>query len=100
MSGELQERLGRNLRRIRIQRGLSQEAFADVLEIHRTYAGALERGERNISLLVVERLAVALDVEPLELLQDDAAPAVVLRAAATGTSDQLPDVRQLRRPQR
>lgn len=47
--GELQRRLGRNLRAVRVARGYSQEAFADELGFHRTYLGALERGERNLS---------------------------------------------------
>ena len=89
MVGDLQRRLGRNLRRLRTDRGLSQEEFAEVLRIHRTYVGGLERGERNPSLQVVERLAQELRVDPVELLReaeagdgDGARP--VLRAAETG----------------
>ncbi|GAA4081588.1 helix-turn-helix domain-containing protein [Nocardioides kongjuensis] len=66
--GELQRALGRNLRRYRDQRGLSQEAFADFLGYHRTYVGGLERGERNLSLRSVERIAQQLGLNPLELL--------------------------------
>ena len=69
MEGDLQRRLGRNLRSLRNERGYSQEAFADVLGVHRTYLGGLERGERNLTLKSVERLAERLGVEPLELLQ-------------------------------
>lgn len=83
MVGQLQRRLGHNLRRLRIQRALSQEEFAEVLRIHRTYVGGLERGERNPSLQVVERLAAQLDVDPVDLLvEPEAAP--VLRAAESG----------------
>jgi transcriptional regulator with XRE-family HTH domain len=67
--GELQRIVGQNLRAIREARGLSQEAFADVLGFHRTYAGGLERGERNLSLQSVEKLAAKLDVDPLDLLE-------------------------------
>lgn len=67
--GELQRIVGRNLRTIREARGLSQEAFADVLGFHRTYVGGLERGERNLSLKSVERLAASVDVDPLDLLK-------------------------------
>lgn len=67
MEGDLQRRLGRNLRTLRKARGLSQEAFADVLTIHRTYVGGLERGERNVTLKTVERIAAALGVDPVEL---------------------------------
>ena len=70
MEGELQRRLGRNLRAFRNARGLSQEALADELGFHRTYTGGLERGERNLSLRAVERLADQLGVEPLELLAE------------------------------
>ncbi len=70
MEGELQRTVGRNLRAHRLARGISQEAFADVLEIHRTYMGGLERGERNITLKVLERLAGQLGVDPRDLLRD------------------------------
>lgn len=69
MEGDLQRILGRNLRAYRKARGLSQEAFADVLGFHRTYMGGLERGERNLTLKAVERLAKQLNEEPLSLLQ-------------------------------
>lgn len=69
MEGDLQRVVGRNLRAYRKKRGLSQEAFADVLGVHRTYMGSVERGERNLTLQTVERLAGLLDVEPLALLQ-------------------------------
>lgn len=68
MEGQLQRTVGENLRRYRTARGISQEAFADVLGYHRTYVGGLERGERNLSLQSVERLADAIDVAPLALL--------------------------------
>lgn len=69
MEGDLQRIVGHNLRAYRKARGLSQEAFADVLGVHRTYMGSIERGERNLSLKSVERLAGLIDVEPLALLQ-------------------------------
>lgn len=68
MEGDLQRSVGHRLRAYRRQRGLSQEAFADVLGIHRTYMGGLERGERNLTLRSVERLAHRLGVEPVDLL--------------------------------
>ena len=54
----------------RLARGLSQEAFADLLGIHRTYIGGLERGERNVTLRTVERLAERLGDRASELLGD------------------------------
>ena len=50
VEGDLQRRLGRNLRNLRQAKGLSQEGFADTIAIHRTYMGGLERGERNVTL--------------------------------------------------
>ena len=69
MDGDLQKTLGRNLRRYREERGLSQEAFADVLGVHRTYMGGVERGERNLTLKSVERIAEHISVDPLDLLR-------------------------------
>jgi len=69
MEGNLQRNFGRNLRAYREARGLSQEAFADVLGVHRTYMGGVERGERNLTLKSVERISERLKVEPLELLK-------------------------------
>jgi len=69
MEGDLQRTVGRNLRTYRVARGLSQEAFADILRVHRTYLGGLERGERNLTLKSLERIAAQLGVPPLDLLQ-------------------------------
>jgi transcriptional regulator with XRE-family HTH domain len=60
--------VGVNLRAYREAHGLSQEAFADQLGVHRTYAGGIERGERNLTLKSVERIAECLGVDPLDLL--------------------------------
>jgi transcriptional regulator with XRE-family HTH domain len=68
VEGDLQRTVGRNLRAYREARGLSQEAFADVLGVHRTYMGAIERGERNLTLRSVERIVARLDLDPLALL--------------------------------
>lgn len=70
MTNELQNALGRNLKRRRAELGLSQEKFAEMLGYHRTYAGALERGEKNLSLQSLETLAAALDADPRELLDE------------------------------
>ena len=47
---------------------LSQEEFADVLGVHRTYMGSIERGERNLSLRSVERIAGKINMDPVDLL--------------------------------
>lgn len=69
MEGDLQRTVGANLRRYRQERGMSQEAFADLVGVHRTYMGGLERGERNLTLRSLERLAMAIKVNPIELLK-------------------------------
>jgi transcriptional regulator with XRE-family HTH domain len=69
VEGDLQIRVGKNLRKHREARGLSQEEFADEVGVHRTYMGGLERGERNITLKSLERLADAVGLDPLELLR-------------------------------
>ena len=65
--GDLQRRVGANLRRLRVERGFSQEAFADHLGYHRTFIGGVERGERNLTLRTIERLAALLEVDPVDL---------------------------------
>lgn len=67
-SQSLNEVIGTNLRRIREERGLSQEAMAEVCGLHRNYLGGIERGERNITLDTVSRIAAAIDVSPIQLL--------------------------------
>lgn len=74
MEGDLQHALGSNLRAYRMERRLSQEAFADLLGVHRTYIGAIERGDKNLSLRSLERLAERLGLEPLALLLQPTAP--------------------------
>lgn len=67
MEGDLQRTVGRNLRAYREGRELSQEAFAEVLGVHRTYMGGIERGERNLTLKSLERIAERLELDPLAL---------------------------------
>lgn len=62
--------LGGNIRRLRKKVGLSQEELADRVGLHRTYIGGVERGERNISLLNIAKIAPALGVKIAVLLQD------------------------------
>lgn len=65
---------GRNVRALRKARGLSQEGFAHVVGLDRTYVGGIERGERNPGLKAIIQLAEALDVEVAELFEAPSAP--------------------------
>lgn len=57
-----------NVRRLRGERGLSQEALAGIAKLHRTYVGSIERAERNVSIDNMEKLAAALSVPLADLL--------------------------------
>jgi len=81
---DIREVLARNLRIYRQERGLSQEELAHRAEIDRTYISALERCVYAASIDVVDRLAVALDVEAVELLKR--VPSVD-RSSSTGEAD-------------
>lgn len=61
---------GEKVRRLRIGRGLSQSELGVKAGLHRTYIGSIERGERNVSLLNIEKIAKALDVQPRMLIAD------------------------------
>lgn len=60
--------VSRNLRRLRKSLGMSQETCAEKCQLHRTYIGAVERGERNITLETLDRIAGALGTTALFLL--------------------------------
>ena len=63
MPRELLEQFGNRVRELRRKRGLSQEKLALESGLDRTYVGGVERGERNISIENIAKLAIALDVE-------------------------------------
>ena len=69
MEGDLQQIVGRNMKAIRMRRGISQESLAEEFGFHRTYLASIERGERNLSLRSLERLAAMLSIDPLDLLR-------------------------------
>lgn len=60
---------GEMVRQIRKMRQLSQEDFAEKCGLHRTYIGGVERGERNVSLLNIIKMAQALDVDVADLVK-------------------------------
>lgn len=62
--------LAHNLRALRAERGWSQEEFADRCGLHRTYVGAIERGERNVTLNTLDNIAGALGISSAELIAE------------------------------
>jgi transcriptional regulator with XRE-family HTH domain len=69
-SDELLTALGRVVRARRVALGYSQESFAEALDVHRTYVGAIERGEQNVSLRNLARIARALDLSLTEMFEE------------------------------
>ena len=60
-------RFGKRVRELRKAQGFSQEAFADVCGLDRTYVGGIERGERNLALKNIEAIATSLNISISEL---------------------------------
>lgn len=63
-------RFGEKLRQLRLAKGLTQEALAELAELHVTYVGGIERGERNVGFDNILRLARALGERPAALFAD------------------------------
>lgn len=68
--GKLRTIAATNIRRLRHERGVSQQDFALAIEMDRTYFGAVERGERNVSIDNLERIALGLGIPAWQLLKD------------------------------
>ncbi len=62
-------KFGERVREARMQRGFSQEKLAHLADVHRTYIGMIERAEKNITLINIEKVANALDISINELLK-------------------------------
>jgi transcriptional regulator with XRE-family HTH domain len=69
MNNPFLKSFGIRIKSLRLQKGYSQEHLGLVAELDRTYISGIERGLRNVSLINLERLALALNVEPAELLK-------------------------------
>jgi transcriptional regulator with XRE-family HTH domain len=66
---DIRVRLGRAVRQRRHRLGVSQEEFADMCGLDRTYIGGIERGERNVAIVNIEKIAKALRISLSELFQ-------------------------------
>lgn len=64
------QRFGQKVKKHRLQKGLSQEALANLAEIDRTYIPGIENGQRNVSIKIAEKISKALDVELHELFTE------------------------------
>lgn len=98
----LQKQVGLRLRTLREERGLSQEALAAACNLHRTYIGLIERGERSLSIQTIEIIAKALEVPPSRLFEGTEARAAPTHAAparkpaaAVNVSAHIATIRQI-----
>ena len=66
---DIRKQVGLNVKKIRLERGWSQEELAFESGLHRTYISGIERGARNPTLLVIDQMAAALNVTPARLLE-------------------------------
>lgn len=64
-------KFGQQVRQARLKQGLSQEELAEKAGVHRTYIGMIERAEKNITLLNIEKLATALNISIVDLLRSN-----------------------------
>ena len=67
-SSQLVKTFAANVRERRLALGVSQEVLAEAAGVHRTYIGMIERGEKNVTIYNIERIAIALDVSAASLL--------------------------------
>jgi len=67
---DIKIRFGRRLRELRLEKGWSQETLANNAEIDRTYIPGIENGKRNVSIIIIEKIASVFDLSMGELLKD------------------------------
>jgi len=66
---DIKKKFGKRIKELRLQKGLTQQTLANIANLDRTYLPSIEKGERNISITVIEKLAKALEIEIIELLK-------------------------------
>lgn len=69
MKSDILKNFGEKVKKLRKKKGWSQEDLAKRCRLHRTYIGSIERSKRNISLLNIEKIAKALQVRAIDLMQ-------------------------------
>ena len=67
---DIKEKIGLRIRQLRHEQNISQEAFADVCELDRTYISSIEKGRRNVSIINLEKIANALNINLSTLFND------------------------------
>jgi transcriptional regulator with XRE-family HTH domain len=67
---KLRKTFSNNVRKYRIEKNLSQEELAERADVHRTYIGSVERGERNITIDVMEKICIALEMPITDLFKE------------------------------
>jgi transcriptional regulator with XRE-family HTH domain len=67
---DIKEKFGKQVKKLRLEKGLSQEALALLADLDRTYIPSIEKGERNVSITVIEKIANALKVK-ISILFDE-----------------------------
>jgi transcriptional regulator with XRE-family HTH domain len=68
---DIRQVFGENVRRFRVQAGLSQEAVAERMGVDRAHVSSMERGQQNVTLLTLWHASQALGVKPVDLLNED-----------------------------
>ena len=66
---DIKTKLGLEIRKVRLAKGYSQEKLAEISKLHRTYIGGVERGERNIGIVNLQKIADSLEIKISELFQ-------------------------------
>ena len=68
---DIRQVFGKNIRRFRVNAGLSQEAVAERMGVDRAHVSSMERGQQNVTLFTIWHLSQALGIKPADLLNDD-----------------------------
>lgn len=63
------KKLGTRIRKIRVEKSISQEELAELANVHRTYVGMIERGEKNLTVLSIQKISSALGISISDLFE-------------------------------